>query len=194
MNFHIFLTLFIFLILLPDQIEAKIEKIQMNFGSHTEFYNATQVNESGDKNKFDFSPTIGAGISYDIAPSYSFLPEINWVLPTEVSSRIIKNIIMLRGDFAYSPIDWFKLRAGTSLIILNQHGRGGRTSINNGNTTTNFYYPNENHSSFNNTFDLGVEFTKNKWSTRLQTYTYSLFKDEKRTISYTLFLSYLWDI
>jgi len=194
MNFNIFLTFLISIILFTPQSEAKLDKIQLNFGPHTEFYNATQINDSGDKNKFDFSPTIGAGIIYDLGPMYSFQPEINWVLPTEVSSRVIKNIFMLRGDLAYSPVDWCKLRAGTSLIILNQHGRGGQTSINNGNTTTTFYYPNQNHSSFNNTLDLGIEFIKNKWSTRLQTYTYSLFKEERRTLSYTLFLSYLWDL
>jgi hypothetical protein len=76
---------------------------------------------------------------------------------------------------------------------LNQHGRGGPTNVNNGDDTSTFYYPDENRSSLNNTLDIGAEFFLDEWALRLQTYTYSLLREERRQLSYTLFVSYYWD-
>ncbi|MGE3609772.1 MAG: hypothetical protein AB7I27_09330 [Bacteriovoracaceae bacterium] len=172
-----------------------LESVSLNVGTHTEFYNNIQNDTSGGVRKYDLAPTIGAGISLPIKNEFRFLPEINWVLPRySGSSRIIKNVFMFRADFGYDPLSWLRLRVGTSLMWLNQHGRGGSEQISNGNSTSTFYYPDENHSSLNNTFDLGIEtFFNPKWSARFQTYTYSMFKSESRQISYTIFVSYHWD-
>jgi hypothetical protein len=164
-------------------------------GSHTEFYNNIQNDDSGGLRKLDFAPTIGLGMVMPLHSELSFLPEVNWVLPRKAgSSEIIKNLFMLRADMGYAPVDWFRLRVGTSLMWLNQHGRGGEAQINNGNTTSTFYYPDENRSSLNNTLDLGMEgFFDKSWSVRFQSYVYSAFKEDRRQVSYTLFLSYYWD-
>lgn len=100
---------------------------------------------------------------------------------------------MLRADFGYNLVDWLRLRMGTSLIWLNQHGKGGSVQMNNGNDTSTFYYPDENRSSLNNTLDFGAEAIWQDWSLRLQTYIYSVFLADKRQTSYTLFISYYWD-
>jgi hypothetical protein len=182
-----------------SQVTAKKEdktfdKVILSFGGHTEFYNKIQNDTSGGVRKFDFAPTIGAGLHIPMENGFRFVPEVNWVLPRSVgNSRIIKNVVMVRADFGYDPVDWFRLRLGTSLIWMNQHGRGGSTQINNGNTTSTFYYPDENRSSLNNTLDLGAEALYENWAVRLQTYIYSVFKEERRQLSYTLFLSYYWD-
>lgn len=172
-----------------------IDSYVFNLGSHTDFYNSVQIDSSGGMRKIDFAPTIGFGLSIPTRYDFIFLPEINWVLPQEAgSSKIIKNHFMLRADMAYDPISWLRLRVGTSLMWLNQHDRGGSVQIRNGNDYSTFYYPDENRSSFNNTLDLGVEaFVHKSFSARLQTYVYSVFKQERRQVSYTLFLSYYWD-
>ncbi len=172
------------------------ESISFNLGSHTEFYNAVQIDQNGNKRKFQFRPTLGAGVALPLDYGFRFLPEFNWVLPfTEnTTSKIIKNLFMFRADFGYDPLDWLRLRVGTSLMLLNQHGQGGSATIDNGNSTSTFYYPDENRSSLNNTFDLGTQFMYRDWSLRLQTYTYSLFKKERRQLSYTLFITYDWDL
>lgn len=124
------------------------------------------------------------------------MPEVNWVLPQYAgSSRIIKNLFMFRVDGAYDALEWLRLRLGTSLMWQNIHGRGGEVSVNNGDSESTFYYPDENRSALNNTFDLGIEgLITPKWSVRLQTYTYSLFNYRSRQTSYTLFLTYHWDV
>lgn len=176
----------------PSALDS-IESIYINGGLHTEFFNNVQVDSSGGMRKFDYAPVIGAGIKLPFSDSFNFMPEINWVLPHSSNTRIIKNLFMFRGDLAYDAFDWLRLRLGTSIMWLNQHGRGGTTKISNGESSSQFYYPDENRSSINNTFDLGAEFLLDSWAFRLQTYTYSLFKEESRQVSYSIFISYYWE-
>lgn len=175
--------------------------ITLNLGSHTEFFGAVQNDSSGGLRKWDFAPTVGIGTRLNISsPEFTFLPEFNWVLPRGAgSSKIIKNLFMFRADLGYNPVDWFRLRIGTSLMLANQYGQGGSTTMNNGNSSSKFYYPDENRSSWNNTFDLGVEVLPlfferpQNWSLRLQTYTYSIFREDRRQISYSVFWTYTWN-
>lgn len=179
----------------PVAAKKSIESILFSLGTHTEFYDNIQNDTSGGTRKFDSkAPTLGAGLVMPIRYGWRFLPELNWVLPRAAGdSHIIKNLFMLRADFGYDPLDWLRLRAGTSLMWANQQGRGGKAEINNGNSTSTFYYPEENRSSLNNTFDLGIEAMYEDFAVRLQTYTYALFKEERRQLSYTLLFSYYWD-
>lgn len=178
-----------------DPYWATLRAINFNLGAHTEFYNGIQKDTSGGMRKFDLAPTIGMGMDFSLPyESFRLLPEINWVLPQfNDNSKIMKNTFMFRIDAGYRPRDWLQLRLGTSLMLLNQQGRGGSTTMNNGTSTSTFYYPDENRSSWNNTFDVGVETIWENWALRLQTYTYSLFEEKKRQLSYTLFITYYWE-
>lgn len=172
-----------------------IKSFSFQVGTHTAFYDNIQKDSSGNTRKFDFAPTIGAGLLIPSEWGIHIMPELNWVLPQKAgSSQIIKNLFMFRFDAAYDVWEWLRLRLGTSLMWQNIHGRGGKETVDNGTSQSTFYYPDENRSALNNTFDLGVEgFIASKWSVRLQTYTYSLFDSERRQLSYTLFGTYYWD-
>lgn len=189
----------------PSKTSSKsdsiIKQIYFNLGNHTEFYGAVQNDDSGglrksdmDIFKFHFVPTVGIGMVMPLSGYWNMLPEFNWVLPKTVEdSKIIINTFMYRFDFGYDPIEWLRLRMGTSIIQMNQHGRGGSTKENNGNGTSTFYYPSENRSSLNNTLDFGGEFLFDDFAFRIQSYIYSVFKKERRQVSYTLFFTYYWD-
>jgi hypothetical protein len=178
----------------PSSSTKLVQKYVFNVGTHTEFYNAVQIDPSGGVRKLDPAPVIGLGLHIPFQYELLFLPEFNWVLPRGGNdSKIIKNHFMLRADLGHTPVEWFRVRLGTSLMWLNQHGRGGPTNVNNGDDTSTFYYPDENRSSLNNTLDIGAEFFLDEWALRLQTYTYSLLREERRQLSYTLFVSYYWD-
>lgn len=177
-----------------DDPQSSIKEIYFNLGTHTEYYNAVQNDDSGGLRKFDLAPTIGIGLGIPWKNNFHFLPEFNWVLPqTAEDSHIIINTFMLRGDLGYDVYGWLRLRLGTGIMWQNQQGRAGKSTQNNGNSTSTFYYPNENRSSLNNTLDLGIETLLDQYSIRLQTYTYSIFKKEQRQYSYTIFLTYFWD-
>lgn len=172
----------------------KIEAFGFSFGPHTQFYNNVQDDTSGGLRKFDFAPTLGVQALIPTPWEIDLLPEFNWVLPQKAGSdRIIKNLFMFRLDLGYDVWDFLRLRLGTSFMWQNIHGRGGKENISNGESTSTFYYPDENRSSLNNTFDLGVEgLISENWALRLSTHTYSLFESERRQISYTLFVTYYW--
>lgn len=171
-----------------------ISSYLFNIGFHTEFFNAVQSDDKGTLRKFDPAPVVGLGLKLPINASWSFLPEFNWVLPrSKTASNVLENLFMLRADWGYSALDWLLLRAGTGLMWLNQHGRGGKETLGNGNSQSTFYYPDENRSSVNNTLDLGIEALLDNWAIRLQTYTYFVFREERRQVSYSLFVTYYWD-
>jgi hypothetical protein len=97
------------------------KSIYFNLGTHTEFYNAVQMDDSGGLRKFDFAPTAGIGMEIPAFEGWHYLPEFNWVLPkTYEESKIIVNTFMYRFDMGYDPLEWLRLRVGTSLIHLNQ--------------------------------------------------------------------------
>ncbi len=172
----------------------RIEAFGFSFGTHTQFYDSVQNDTSGGLRKFEFAPTLGIQTLIPTPWSIDLLPEFNWVLPREAGTdRIIKNLLMFRLDLGHDITDFLRLRLGTSLMWQNIHGRGGTAEIDNGESTSTFYYPDENRSSLNNTFDLGIEgLITDAWSLRLATHTYSLFEAQRRQISYTLFVTYYW--
>lgn len=178
----------------PNNLDS-LKAIYAQLGAHTEFYNNIQNDSSGGVRKFDLAPVLGVGFFFPIVYGFHLIPEINWVLPQSAgSSRIIKNLFMFRADVAYDPLEWLRLRLGTSLMFQNYQGRGGKENISNGESSSTFYYPDENRSAFNNTLDAGIEgLIDANWSVRLQTYTYSLFRPETRQLSYTLFVTYYWN-
>lgn len=183
----------------PTPVVQKPRRFYQNFyfnvGNHTDFYNGVQNNDSGDLRKITFAPVVGVGVTIPSYYGFNFFPEFNWVLPKLIEdSNIIVNTLMFRFDAAYDIVEGLRLRVGTSIMHQNQHGRGGNSTQRNGNSTSTFFYPDENRSSFNNTLDLGAEAVlARQFGLRFQTYTYSVFLAEKRQISYTLFLTYYLD-
>lgn len=174
--------------------KIEISSIGFNVGSLTEFVGNVQIDSAGGKRRFDFNPAIGAFAVIPLQGNVDLLPEINWVLPRKTGTdSVYKNLLMFRADIGYRWFEWLRLRAGTSVMFLNTHGSGGKVSRDNGNGQTEFYRPNSNSSSFNNTFDLGIEFLKDPWAFRFQTYTYSLFNEQRRQHSYMVMGTYYWD-
>jgi hypothetical protein len=176
--------------------QKTVKEIYVNVGNHTEFYNAVQTDGSGSLRKFDFAPTLGVGFTIPLwdTQTWSAIPEFNWVLPQLIEdSNVMINTFMYRFDMGYLAQEWLRLRIGTGLMHMNQQGKGGKTRERNGNGESTFYYADSNRSSLNNTLDLGAEFLYQQWAMRLQTYTYSIFKEDRRQVSYSLFVTYYWE-
>src|SRR5690606_30808166 len=75
--------------------------ISLNLGNHTEFVGFVQKSKKEKEKLFEFRPTIGIGTEITLSNGFSFLPEINWVLPIKGPKKLIKNLFMLRGDISY---------------------------------------------------------------------------------------------
>src|SRR5690606_9913906 len=140
------------------------------------------------------NPFLGFSTDVMITPEWTWIPEINWVLPREAGEGVTKNLIMLRTDAAWRGSDWWRLRIGTSLMVNNIKGEGGKKKMNNGSGTADFYVPSESRTSVNNTLDLGAEAFVEDFGFRFQTFIYSLLRSDRRQYSYTLTLSYYYDM
>ncbi len=174
---------------------VKFKNFGFSVGSLTEFVGNVQIDSNGKRRTIDLNPTVGVLATIPIEGKFDLLPEINWVLPRKTGEdKVYKNLFMFRADIGYRWLEWLRLRVGTSVMFLNTHGSGGKVTRDNGNDKTEFYRPNSNSSSFNNTFDVGVEaIFEDKWALRVQNYTYALFNNERRQHSYMIMGSYYWD-
>ncbi len=177
-----------------DDFGQRFQNLGFHLGTLTEFYDAVQVDDSGGQDKFALNPLLGFSTDFELTPTWALVPEINWVLPRQVTEGTTKNLIMVRLDGAWRGGDWWRLRAGTSLMINNIRGDGGSTRMNNGGSTSEFYLPSESKTAVNNTLDFGAEAFKDAFALRFQSYIYALARSERRQVSYTLTLSYYYDL
>jgi hypothetical protein len=177
-----------------DSFSRKFKNLGFHTGSHTEFYDRMQIDEKGTTEKFGFNPLLGFSTDFELVEDVLMIPELNWVLPREAGEGVTQNLIMLRIDFAWRGSDWWRLRAGTSLMVNNIKGSGGTVELNNGSGTSRFYIPAESRTSVNNTLDLGAEAMLDSFGIRFQTYIYSLLKSQRREVSYSLMFSYYYDL
>lgn len=177
-----------------DSISKRFKNIGFHLGGLTEFYNAIQTDTRGQKNKFDFNPLIGGSTDVEMSEHWALVPELNWVLPREIGSGVSKNLFMLRLDGAWRGGEWWRLRIGTSLMVNNIRGGGGTKTVRNGGSTSTFYVPSESRTAVNNTLDFGGELIYDSFAVRLQTYTYALFRKDRRQLSYSLMFTYYYDL
>ncbi len=177
-----------------DTITQRLKNVGFHVGSLTEFVGAVQVDDRGTKENFTLNPFLGFSTDVNLNNSWTWVPEINWVLPREAGDGITKNLFMVRADFAWEASDLYRLRIGTSLMVNNIRGQGGTKRMNNGSGTSEFYVPAESRTSVNNTLDLGGELFMEDFSLRFQTFIYALLRSDRRQYSYTLTLSYYYDL
>ena len=188
---------------LPSQAEdpnaddnplQRFKNIGFHLGGLTEFYDAIQTDTAGHTRKFDLKPMIGGSTDIELNQAWSLVPEIDWVLPQNMGDGVMKNLFMVRLDGAWQGGEGWRLRIGTSLMVNNIKGSGGTRSVRNGGSTSNFYLPPESRTAVNNTLDFAAEAMYEQFAFRFQTYTYALFRNDRRQLSYALILTYYYDL
>ncbi|MBY0517110.1 MAG: hypothetical protein K2P81_09390 [Bacteriovoracaceae bacterium] len=177
-----------------DSLTQSLKNIGFHGGSLTEFVGATQVDANGKTETFHFNPMIGFSTEVEMVTDWHLIPEFNWVLPRDAGDGISKNLFMIRGDVGWRYSDYWRLRMGTSIMVNNIRGSGGTKSMNNGSGSSDFYIPAESKTAYNNTLDLGVEALLDDFGFRFQTYIYSPLRSDRRQYSYSLTMSYYYDM
>jgi len=166
------------------------DQLQIQIGTWLENYAQVQTTPEGDVNDgFAFTPLISAGLTYKYKPQIQIIPEVGWVFQ-RTQENVSKNIFLFRNDFAYVPKDWFKLRAGSSLIITSISGDGGEETLNNGTTTESYFIPEQRRNAFNQTLDFGIEFLHKNASLRFQTYFYAWNDSDERMYTHAMSFNY----
>lgn len=174
--------------------DPEFDNLGFHLGTLTEFVGSVQTDDQGGKNFFELNPFLGFSTQLTLSPQWIFSPELNWVLPRESGAGVSKNLFMIRGDFGYAYEDWIRLRVGTSLMINNIRGSGGTRPLNNGSGQSDFFVPPESQTAINNTLDLGAEIHNKELALRFQTYWYAILNSERRQLSYSLTLTYYYDL
>jgi len=168
------------------------DNVTVTFGNWFENYKQVQTDVDGGTSDIEIAPYFSVAMDYAWKYDLFIIPEIGYVVQREAgTSKISKNLFFIRGDIGYYVKDWFRLRAGTSLMILTIKGNGGETTLPNGGGSETYYVPTERRTALNQTLDFGMDFIHDKISLRFQSYIYAFMDTDERMISYSTSLSYL---
>ena len=167
------------------------ENIYLGGGNWFENFKAVQTDAKGNTDDFEVAPFFSVAMDYKYRPKWYLAPEIGWVVSRKAnSSRISKNLFFIRTDIAYNYTDKFKLKAGTSLMILNISGDGGEEKLPNGDGQDTYFLPSERRTALNQTLDFGLEYLFDKVALRGNAYIYAFIDSEERMVTYSLSLHY----
>lgn len=170
----------------------KFKNIYGGFGTWQEYYMQTQGHEDGSLNTFEFTPFFTAGVDYQITPEHLIIPEIGYVYRQEISGgAVTKDHFFLRFDYAYTALEWLRLRVGTSFMWVWYNGDGSERTFPNGSSTEVYYAPEESSHTLNQTLDFGVEFIKKQFSFRVGSYIYAANEQNERLTSFSMAINYI---
>ncbi len=170
----------------------RFDNVTLTAGNWFDNYKQVQTNASGSNQGFEVTPYFGTSIDYYFRENWVAIPELGWVVQRDAGDdRISKNLFFLRMDAAYLYNDHLRLRAGTSLMILNISGNGGEETLPNGDGEETYYVPTERRTALNQTLDFGVEYIIERVSIRGQAYIYAWLDSNERIITYSTSISYL---
>lgn len=194
----IFCTILISTVLFSNVCSAKefstknFKNIYANFGTWQEFYKQVQSSRDGDLNSFEFRPYLSAGVDYELTSEHAIISEVGYVIRENLGdSTVTKDQFFLRFDYAHRALEWLRLRAGTSFMWVTYSGDGSEQTLPNGNSTEVYFAPSERSNVFNQTLDLGLEFIKDRYSFRVQSYIYAFSEEDERLTSFSASLNYL---
>jgi hypothetical protein len=189
------ILILLFLAVTPKTVFAlsaqTIETLNFQFGTWLENYAQVRSNTNDDTNGFELIPYISTSLNIRLPYELSAIPELGWVIQ-RTEDEISKNIFFLRSDIAYETNDWLKIKLGTSFIITSISAEGGEDTLNNGDYTETYYFPEERSNAFNQTLDIGVEFFNKEHGVNLQALIYAWNESEQRM--YTLTASYIYKL
>lgn len=166
---------------------ASIDSLAIGVGTQTQFIGKVQVDENGDKNRFEFNPYLSAALEISLLGDFSFFPEVGLLIPDSTRDpEISKTTFFTLAMFGYEINDWV-LRAGLGLQMTSISANGGVQVLDNGNGQTSFPMPKGNSTSRNVITNIGVEyFLHKKWSARLDATIYNPFNKRNRAFGHQL--------
>ena len=178
--------------LLASTNPSKFQNITLTMGNWFENFKEVQTDSNGNTNNFKVAPFFSFAMDYKYNPKFTIIPEIGWVVSRDAgNSKIKKNLFFTKIDVAYSLKENLRLRAGTSLMILNISGNGGEETLPNGDGEDTYFLPTERRTALNQTLDLGVEYIMDRISIRAVSFIYAFIDSDERMITYSTSISYL---
>lgn len=146
---------YIFLLLL---FSSNLLAYSISTGTHVPYFQSAQISNSGAKQTFDINPYIGIGTNIPMSASQYFLPEFgySYYLDNPAGSR--REVLFLHYNFGYVLSNVFLLRYGLTTHYYRIIGKGGTTTLANGNSTKAFVNPNRTSTTVFTTLNLGGDY------------------------------------
>ncbi len=160
-------------------------------GGYVPFGFSTQKDADGSRRTFSFEPYIFINGVLRAPYNHIFLPELGYVFHTsEKYDDYKKSTMFLLLDLGYMLRPNLVLRYGVGIFKTSISSDGGAVTLANGSGTSTYYRPNESKTTYNTTWNLGIEksWTRN-YATKFELYLFEPISS-KRDISYSLSLAY----
>ena len=166
-------------------------KALVGTGGYVPFGLSTQKDDDGSRRTFSFEPYIFINTVIQAPYNHVFLPEFGYVFHTSTQyDDYDKSTMFLLADLGYKLTPNLILRYGLGVFRTSVGSDGGAVTLQNGSGTATFYKPSDSVTSYNTTWNLGIENSINiNYALRFQFYLFEPLSS-KRDLSYSLALAY----
>jgi hypothetical protein len=165
----------------------------MGAGTLTHNFLTAQSDTSGSKRLIDFAPTVLLGATIPIWSGRFFLsPAIGYAqFFTEDNST--KREIILQYHISERLFGNVQMYYGFSNYITTIGGDGSTVTLNNGNSSSNFYAPSESKTSYTASFDVAPELIlSSDLAFRAQFSIMRFLSSEQRRVSHLITMTYFF--
>ncbi|WP_372654687.1 hypothetical protein [Halobacteriovorax sp.] len=160
-------------------------------GGYVPFGLSTQKEDDGSRRTFSFEPYIFVNTILRAPFNHIFMTEFGYVFHTSKKyDEYKKSTMFLLLDLGYMLRSNLVLRYGIGIFKTSISSDGAAVTLANGTGTSTFYRPSESKTTYNTTWNLGIENSWNKhYATKLEFYLFEPISS-KRDISYSLSIAY----
>jgi hypothetical protein len=149
-------------------------KALVGVGGYVPFGLSTQKEDDGGRRTFSFEPYLFVNTIIKAPFNHIFLPEFGYVFHTSTQyDDYDKSTMFLLADLGYKLRSNLILRYGLGLFRTSVGSDGAAVTLQNGSSTSTFYKPGDSVTSYNTTWNLGIENSLNSnYALRFQTYLF----------------------
>jgi len=160
-------------------------------GAHVPFGLSTQKDKEGGTSALNFQPSVFASGLFPAPLGHLYMPELGFIFYTGLENDYSKRTTYILMDVGYKFSANFLLRYGFGIFATRISADGKALTLPNGSSTSTFYQPSEAVTTYNVTWNLGIESAlSSNWSARFEVYLYEILSSVKRDFSYTLNATY----
>ena len=165
-----------------------------SIGNTTMFPGKVQIDSKGTTELFNFNPTLSFGLEYPFKESLLIIPELGINFSGNGRHDSISRYTFFLSTEIGRRFKFLLLQTGLGLHWTLIDGPGGTETLNNGNSTTDFYLPEFTSISSNLAFTSGIGFTLRDMTLKLDSAVYNIFDTMKRAVTYRLSLQFSFSI
>tara|TARA_B100000029_G_scaffold356530_1_gene349330 strand:- start:862 stop:1452 length:591 start_codon:yes stop_codon:yes gene_type:complete len=173
---------FVILFLVPT-----LSYSSFNFGTYVPYFLKAQTSKEADTTKIAFNPFASYDYNLFTIWSQKFNPEAGFVYHFDAKDNSTHQTIFLLYNFEYDWSSSFALRYGLGTFLNRISGDGSTVTLNNGESTSDFYAPSELQTSYTSSLNFGFKLNVSpKWLLRFDTQVMRFASSTKRSFSYLL--------